>query len=242
MNMPLQTHTSDSFETVLLNIISSSVSSLSARDIACRLRAWQVPVPDYKVTKCLRGMLSAGQVQYQRGKWSQGLKENAGTSQIIPPRSIAPPTPAPELESILKGIKLDRRIDGAIEDTQQAYSERVEQVSAEEEGQWGKFRRLVSYYRKCIKNEEGAEAFAFLNQHLERYIYLNKSGHWQPRHGLRWRSNIILGPHLSEFIKNLDKASSEQAVVLGYPLQAKYIQKKRRTRNLICATCILFTG
>ena len=224
--MPLQTHTSDAYETALLDIVKSSASSLSARDIACRLRSRHLAVPDYKVTKCLRGMLSAGQVQYQRGKWTQGLKENVGTSQIIPPRSIALPTPEPELESILKGIKLDRRINGAIEDTQQAYSERVEQVSAEEEGQWGKFRRLVSYYRKCIKNEEGAEAFAFLNQHLERYIYLNKSGHWQPRHGLRWRSNIILAPHLSEFIKNLDKASSEQAVVLGYPLQGKYIQKE----------------
>jgi very-short-patch-repair endonuclease len=220
--MPLQTHTSDSFETALLNIVSSSVSSLSARDIACRLRARHVPVPDYKITKCLRGMLGTGQVQYQRGKWTQGQKENAESSPIIPPKSIALPSPAPELESILKGIKLDRRIDEAIEDTQQA----VEQVSAEEEGQWGKFRRLVSYYRKCIKNEEGAEAFAFLNQHLERYIYLNKSGHWQPRHGLRWRSNITLGPHLSEFIKNLDKASSEQAVVLGYPLQGKHIQKE----------------
>jgi len=224
--MPLQTHTSDSFETALLDIVSSSASSLSSRDIACRLRARHVSVPDYKVTKCLRGMHSAGQVQYQRGKWTQGLKENAETFQIIPPGSIVPPTPSPELESILKGIKLDRRNDEAIEDTQQAYSENAEQVFAEEEGQWGKFRKLVSYYRKCIKNEEGAEAFAFLNQHLERYIYLNKSGHWQPRHGQRWRSNITIGPHLSEFIKNLDKASSEQAVVLGYPLQGKYIQKE----------------
>jgi len=224
--MPLQTHTSDSFETALLDIVKSSASSLSARDIACKLRTRHVPVPDYKVTNCLRGMLSAGQIQCQKGKWTQGLKENAETSQIIPPRSITPPPPSPELESIFKGIKLDRRNDETIEGTQQAYSENAEQVSAEEEGQWGKFRRLVSYYRKCIKNEEGAEAFAFLNQHLERYIYLNRSGHWQPRHGLRWRSNITIGPHLSEFIKNLDKASSEQAVVLGYPLQGKYIQKE----------------
>ncbi len=170
-------------------------------------------------------MLSAGQVQYQRGKWTQGLKENAETSKTIPPRYVAPPTLSPELESILKGI-IDRRIDEAIKHTVKDYSENAEQVSAEEERQWGKFRRLVSYYRRCIKNEEGSEAFAFLNQHLERYIYLNKSGHWQPRHGLRWRSNITLGPHLSEFIKNLDKASSEQAVVLGYPLYGKYIHKE----------------
>ena len=215
--MSIQTHTSDSFETALLDIVSSSESSLSARDIACRLRARHIPVPDYKVTKCLRGMLSAGQVQYQRGKWAQSQKENAESSQIIPPKSITILPLAPELESILKGTKLDRQIDQQIKTTQQ---------TGEEEGQWSKFRRLVSYYRKCIKNEEGAEAFAFLNQHLEKYIYLNKSGHWQPRHGLRWRSNITLGPHLSEFIKNLDKASSEQAVVLGYPLQGKYIQKE----------------
>ena len=224
--MPLQTHPSNSFETTILNIVGSSVSSLSARDIACRLRARHVPVPDYKVTKFLRGMLSTGQVQYQRGQWAQSQKENTEISPIISPIPITIPPPAPELDSILKGIKLDRRIDVAIDDTQQVDAESVEQVPAEEEGQWGKFRKLVSYYRKCIKNEEGAEAFAFLNQHLERYIYLNKSGYWQPRHGLRWRSNITLGPHLSEFIKNLDKASSEQAVVLGYPLQGKYIQKE----------------
>jgi len=224
--MSLQTHTPDSFETALLNILSSSVSSLSTRDIACKLRARQVPVPDYKVTKCLRGMLSTGEVQYQRGKWTQGQRENAESTQVIPPRSTTIPAPSPELEGILKDVKIDRVINMAEADTQQVHAESVEQVSAEEEGPWGKFRRLVSYYRKCIKNEEGAEAFAFLNQHLERYLYLNKSGHWQPRHGLRWRSNITLGPHLSEFIKNLDKASSEQSVVLGYPLQVKYIQKE----------------
>jgi len=199
--MPLQTHTSDAYETALLEIVKSSASSLSARDIAFRLRARHIPMPDYKVTKYLRGMLRAGQIHYQRGKWTQSLKENAETSQIILPRSIIPPIPSPELESILKGIRFDRRIDESKKETEQVYSENAEQVSVIEEGQWGKFRRLVSYYRKCIKNEEGAEAFAFLNQHLEKYIYLNKSGHWQPRYGLRWRSNITLGPHLSEFIK-----------------------------------------
>jgi very-short-patch-repair endonuclease len=224
--MPLQTQTSDAYETALLEIVKSSASSLSARDIAFRLRARHIPVPDYKVTKYLRGMLRAGQIHYQKGKWTQGLKENAETSQIIAPKSIIPPIPSPELESILKGIRFDRRIDESKKETEQAYSENAEQVSVLEKGKWGKFRRLVSYYRKCIKNEEGAEAFAFLNQHLEKYIYLNKSGHWQPRYGLRWRSNITLGPHLSEFIKNLDKASSEQAVVLGYPLQGKYIHKE----------------
>ena len=82
--MALQTHISDAYETALLDIVKSSASSLSARDIACRLRARHIPVPDYKVTKCLRGMLSAGQIQYQRGKWTQGLKENAGTSVTMP--------------------------------------------------------------------------------------------------------------------------------------------------------------
>ena len=103
--MHLQTHTSESFDSAILNIVRSSALSLSTRDIACRLRARHVPVPDYAVTKCLRGMLHAGQVQYRRGKWTHCTTEVGEISRVIPPKSITIPPHTPELESLLKGIK-----------------------------------------------------------------------------------------------------------------------------------------
>jgi len=68
--------------------------------------------------------------------------------------------------------KLDGRVDHSIEGTTEGYTDGVEEKPEGDEGQWGKFRRLVSYYRRCVKNEEGAESIAFLNQHLEKYIFL----------------------------------------------------------------------
>ena len=217
---------SDSLDTILLDIVNRSVSALTAREISSKLRAKHIPTADYQVTRCLRGMLNTGQVQYQNGKWTHNQKEKIDTSTFVPPKSILPPSPSPELVNILKNTPLCEQIIRGFEDIPKTDTSIEEEIAYEEDGQWGKFRKLVSYYCRCIKNEEGAEAFAFLNQHLERFIYLNKSGHWQPRYGHRWRSSITLGPHLAEFIKNLDKASTEQAVVLGYPLQAQFIQKE----------------
>lgn len=214
-----------SLEAILLDIIKASVSSLSVRDIACKLRSRHVAVPDYQVTKSLRKMLGAGQLQYQRSKWSAGSRPSTETSQFVPPRLVSPPPLSPELENILKGINVDKRTFDTT-DAQHVTSESDEQTSVEYDGEWGKFRRLLSYYRKCIKNEEGAEAIAYVDQVYANFIYLAKSGPWQPRHGQRWRSSLPLGAYLSEFIKNLDKSSSEQALVLGYPLQGVHIKKK----------------
>jgi len=84
----------------------------------------------------------------------------------------------------------------------------------------GAFRKLLRYYRHCIRSEEGADALAYQNQLGERFLYLRRSGSWLPRPGLPWRMSIPLGPHLAPFVGALPAPQAEETLVLGYPVWA----------------------
>ena len=91
---------------------------------------------------------------------------------------------------------------------------------------WDFFRKLIAYYRQCLRNEEGAYASAYQNQLGTTFLYLRQSGYWQPRPGFSWKISLPLGPHLSSFLKLLPASSDDQALVLGYPIHALYIRKE----------------
>ena len=91
---------------------------------------------------------------------------------------------------------------------------------------WGLFRKLLDYYRECIRNEEGADASAFQNQHGQQFIYLRKSGTWFPRPGLEWRTSIPISEYFSPMLNLLPSGEDSQSLVVGYPVQAYYIEKE----------------
>ncbi len=93
-------------------------------------------------------------------------------------------------------------------------------------GRWDNFRKLLIYYRQCIINEEGAEASAFHNEYLKKFLFLRCIGPWYPKPGQSWRMTILLGPSMADFLKNLDGHSEDYTLVLGYPLQGIYIKKE----------------
>ena len=95
----------------------------------------------------------------------------------------------------------------------------------EESGRWAPFRKLLRYYRHCIRSEEGADALAYQNQLGERFLYLRRSGSWLPRPGLPWRMSIPLGPHLAPFVGALPAPQAEETLVLGYPVWAFFKAK-----------------
>jgi very-short-patch-repair endonuclease len=101
----------------------------------------------------------------------------------------------------------------------------VEESSVDRE-RWGLFRKLIKYYIQCVRNEEGADAHAYLNQLNTNLIFLRRNGFWQPRPGARWQTILPLGSHLSEFTAQIPHAGDDSPLVLGYPLNATFKQNE----------------
>ncbi|WP_205245211.1 AAA domain-containing protein [Desulfovibrio subterraneus] len=100
--------------------------------------------------------------------------------------------------------------------------ERAPKASLDGEGRWDLFRKLVGYYMQCVRNEEGADACAFLNQLNSTFLFLRRTGFWQPRPGATWQVTIPLGQHLADFTARLSGAEDDTPLVLGYPINATF--------------------
>lgn len=226
-------------ENRLIQIVQQSVNPLSTRDISTRLRAQRVRMPNYEINRHLRNLVRNDIVIYHRGLWeaNNGSKDNtASKPRVVPPLK-------PEVLRILDwdspikepfGSDEERPSEGNEEDTDTAH------VTTPYIGRWANFRRLLAYYRKCIINEEGADASAFHNQLFERFIYLQGIGPWYPKAGMRWHRSIPLGPHLAPFLNALSTTIQGQTLVLGYPVQGVYIQKEGEPDTAIIRPIFFF--
>ena len=211
------------FQNNILEILKRSQRPLSTREIAARLRLAHKRLPDYKIGTYLRKLQRTGDVIFSHGRWKlrapvPGFSSGSASSDIDGPR----------VSAIASHILKKSHVLSAQDNFNDATF-----ISASEESQsrtvsspWDIFRKLVAYYRHCIRNEEGANASAYHNQLGTTFLYLRQFGYWQPRPGFSWRITLPLGPHLSSFLKSLPASIDDQALVLGYPLQAHYIRKE----------------
>ncbi|MBT6718417.1 MAG: hypothetical protein HOB18_12375, partial [Nitrospina sp.] len=209
-----------SIEAPILNALKASNTFITSREIGCRLRTINIPVSDYKVTNFLRKMAREGQVEYKHGRWK--IVESQSQAQSFPSEIFSPPPLSPEVSQLLYGAR-QTRLDETKKDQEH---EALEESIDFHESPWGTFRKLIRYYKECVRNEEGADAMAYLNQFGEQFLYLRKSGSWYPKPRTQWRQSIPLGPHLSSFLTSLNRAGNEQALVLGYPLDGVNIPRE----------------
>jgi len=217
----------------LLSILKGSSVPLSARELGIRLRMRGAKTSEYEITSQLRKLFREGQVTYQRGRWlcrQDGTISQHGEATTSGPSQVHYPPLSPELLHILGWEKQAIGVlpwEGAPEQPQETVTlgRPVEKPIAPST-RWDNFRKLLVYYRQCIVNEEGAEASAFHNEYLKKFLFLRGIGPWYPKPKLTWRTTILLGPHMAEFLKNLDGHSEGYALVLGYPLQGIYLEKE----------------
>ena len=189
MQRQLESSTTD----LLVGLLHASMVPLSTRDLAIRIRSRHLRLSDHEVGFFLRHMLQQGQVEFRRGRWSAPSRSESFRSRT----TVAPPTLSPESLSLLRPAT--SYLPGGVPQSRVEWNaSQPEMLEAEDYiGRWRTFRRLVSYYRQCIRNEEGADASAFQNEFGKRFLYLRKVGVWYPRPGLPWRTSIPLGAHLS---------------------------------------------
>jgi very-short-patch-repair endonuclease len=214
----------------LLNLLITSPIPLSTSDVAERLRFRRLRISNYQVGFYLRNLLNEGRVVFTSGRW---------TAQTTSPHShvILPPLDKEAL-SILS-LKDQAVPTFTFKDAGEKESETDDFRAEIYSGPWGTFRRLLKYYRQCIQQEEGADASAFQNELGRKFLYLRRVGLWHPRLGVRWQTLIPLGPHISPFLNALPGPNEDQALVLGYPIQA-YFKEREDEPNVAVIRPIFF--
>lgn len=221
----------------LIKIIQTSPIPLSTREVGTHLRQRHLRIPDYKISGILREMLRDGKVAFNKERWS--IITNTG--EFFPRLSVVAPSLSRETLSSI-GWEMPRTpmvdTENGVKWTEQKIDQIKDQVPS---GRWDTFRRLLAYYRQCVRNEEGSDASAFQNELGKRFVYLHKVGPWHPKPGQRWQSSIPLGPHLSPLLNSLPGPADDQALVVGYPVQAYYKVKQDEPDVAIIRPIFFFT-
>ena len=202
----------------LIEILQASPAPLSTREIGFRLRKQHLRLPDHEVSSLLRNMLHKGQAELNKRRWASSIPGKAPSS--LPPYAL--PLLSKDTFSEL-GFTEGRIVGGKPGKPEITEPEGGSEKALIFSGRWGFFRKLLAYYRQCIRNEEGAEASAFQNESGSKFIYLHKTGKWYPKPGLQWWTTIPIGPHLSGILNSLPSSAEDQSLVVGYPVQATYI-------------------
>ena len=217
----------------LLRILEKSSTPLSGRELGVRLRIRGIKISEYEITKLLRELQRNGQAAYHRGRWvsqKDSITSQHQNSAITVCSDIHYPPLSPELLHILGW---EKQAPGALPGEGEPHPPQETptlECSFEKPmasiSRWDNFRKFLGYYRHCIVNEEGAEASTFHNEYLKKFLFLRGIGSWYPKPKLTWRATVLLGPHMAEFLRNLDGHSEGYALVLGYPLQGIYLEKE----------------
>jgi len=217
----------------IIEILQQSKRPLSTREICSSvLLINQRKKPDYLIIRSLRLLSNEGILYFRSGKWSFVDNKKDPFEELT--EIDSPGLKFPELSSLgLSALNSadskslffpsNSKIPNASPTTGSA---NPAQDFLEVQGPWSKFRKLVAYYKECVRNEEGADASAFLNDYGKRFLPFSDVGEWYPKHGRAWTHTIPIGRHLTNFIAELGNVGESAVVVLGYPLQAVYIKKE----------------
>ncbi len=225
----------DSPAGILLKLLCASPLPLSTRELGVRLRLHHVRLQDHEVGCILRNLVNEGKINFRMGRWGAVAFPEAVKTD---PFSAAFPLLSNETLSIL-GPKIQAYASEIPHDETEIESEIDKSGINLYSGRWGTFRKLVAYYRQCVRQEEGADASAFQNEAGKSFLYLRKIGRWYPRPGIRWQTIIPLGPYLSPLLNSIPAKSEDQDLVVGYPIQA-YFKEKEDEPNVAVIRPIFF--
>ena len=203
---------------------------MAVRNIRLQLRKHDLVVSEYELLRSLLHLQQEQQVRYDHGKWSLAAPLEPGRtgSKEAIGKSVSLPFLSPLGREILRqGIRGPSANEvSLVLEGQVAPTEVAPPILSEMAGPWGTFRRLLKYYKDCVRNEEGADALAYIDQAFRRFFYLRRSGLWYPQVGASWRLSIPIDRSLTTFLQELNNAGEGGVLVLGYPVQAIYIQRE----------------
>lgn len=145
----------------LLSMLDNGILPLSSRDLASQLDREIFRAADYEVTRALRSLLRQGLVTLKDGRWTSVRAQSA-----LPVRPEFLRFPNISLESArLLGGGWQRGVSTSVGIGSSWIDDFAPEKAPDDDlGRWGKFRRLLEYYRQCVRTECGAEASSYLDQ------------------------------------------------------------------------------
>jgi len=146
--------TQANINSTILAQLNRALHPLGVRQLSSLIRC-SSNAPDHIVLRHLRQLSLQGKVELVRGGW-----------QIK--RDISHPS-----SSAITAPKVSKQTQQLIWNEQTWFEPREESVESQTDklGRWGRFRKLVKYYTQCIRNEEGADAHAYLNQQNKTFFF-----------------------------------------------------------------------
>jgi len=206
---------SDKDKKIIGQIIEEQTYPCTVKTLRGKLKHSGRDIPEYLITRALRSLLSDDKVRFKGGRWmSNDLYEHVNIPQTgYSTRIVELPTLSSEGEKVISSVLTSKPID---DDSASA------NISV---GTWGHFRKLVSYYSECLRNEEGADASAFIGDIGKKYIYASGIGDWSPKTGKKWNYVLPIGDYNQDFVQTiLNQNNIDNIVIFGYPLEAVCIQ------------------
>ena len=214
----------------IVELLQLSKRPLSIKEIRSSVNSInQCKKTEYLITRLLRKLSNEGILHFRGGKWSfvdckkeisEKFTESGSADLKFPrlsPLGLSALNAADPYNPFSPSKQLSPNLGPITEPTQKKF---------ESQGPWSKFRKIVAYYKECVRNEEGADASAFLNDYGKRFLHFSEVGEWYPKPGRSWIYTIPIGQHITKFIAELGKVGKSAVIVLGYPLQAVYIEKE----------------
>ncbi len=198
---------------VVRDVLSSSKRPISSQTVLSQCRARGVKIYLLEVLEALNELHEKQEVRFSASKWL--AIQSAFTSSANLNSVVSLPNLSSDTQELLASPKLSPFI---LTSSPLSHSK--------EEGPWSVFRRLLQYYRRCLRAEEGADASAYQNQLNQRFLFLESFGSLLPHPHRPWRHSITLNAEIAPFIASLPPPQSEDALVLGFPVFALHIAKE----------------
>ena len=220
-------HFTDHEKNLLVEILSEQLYPKSAKELRSLLRKHGLQHPEYLITRALRELIAEDKVRFKGGRWMSpelyDQKSSASTG------NVQHPVNGPDLSPVgspFVGTSTSAKHSGTQSDDAKASEKEMR-------GPWGTFRRLLKYYRECVRDEEGADASSFLTDIHKQFIFANGTGNWFPKTGKSWNYVIPMGEHIADFQQQVAKNRTDNTIVLGYPIEAVRIEKDEGEFTLI---------
>ena len=210
---------SESDKNVISQILKEQTYPCTVKVLRGKLKHTGRDIPEYLITRTLRSLLSDDKVRFKGGRWmSNDLYEHVNAPQTgYSTRTVELPTLSSYGEKVISSVLASDPNDNGSAATQPTTN-----IS---EGPWGRFRNLISYYSECLRNEEGADASAFIDDIGKKYIYATGIGDWSPKTGKKWNYVIPIGDYNQDFVQTiLAQNNIDNIVIFGYPLEAVRIE------------------
>ncbi len=202
-----------SVEDLVLNEIRKTGYRITTRKLSLRLRQNGVSLPSYKINRILRELYLKESIARKNGKWYiPGAILNIDDRKFKLNDACELIEKFSDSSDSINEVYRDADVDDFV------WNENVYNTEEYQNDGWDTFRRLVKYYRACVLNEESSEAYAYIDNEGDSFLYFNRTGLWYPAEGRAWRDSITLSASFQKLVAKIPQSSADNTLILGYPL------------------------